>query len=249
MDMKLAIVDDSPEELQKLYTTIMDYSRTHGGMIACDRYTTCAAFLSACTQISYSFVIFDIYLQDATGIDMAAAFREIAPRTPIIFLTSSPEHRADAFRVHAFDYLEKPVSTDMIARLFDELAITQEEPTDTQAFVISIDRKQIPILYSDIRYITSDSNYLQIHGRDVFRCRMPFREASALLTKDPRFLAINRGILVNLDYVSQMENTTCTMSDATVFSIHRKNATAITQAFITRQFNRRTKALSKGGLS
>ncbi len=122
--MKLAIVDDNPEELQKLYTT-------------------CAAFLSACTQIAYSFVIFDIYLQDATGIDMATAFREIAPRTPIIFLTSSPEHRADAFRVHAFDYLEKPVSTDMITRLFDELAITQEKSTDTQTFVISIDRKQL----------------------------------------------------------------------------------------------------------
>ena len=27
--MNLAIVDDNPEELQKLYKTIMDYSRTH----------------------------------------------------------------------------------------------------------------------------------------------------------------------------------------------------------------------------
>lgn len=85
----------------------------------------------------------------------------------------------------------------MIARLFDELAITQEEETDTQAFSISIDRKQIPVLYSDIRYITSDSNYLQIQGRDVFRCRMPFREAASILTQDERFLTINRGILIN----------------------------------------------------
>ena len=29
MNMKLAIVDDNPEELQKLYKTIMDYSCTH----------------------------------------------------------------------------------------------------------------------------------------------------------------------------------------------------------------------------
>lgn len=140
--MKLAIVDDNPEELQKLYRTIMDYSCTHDVAIACDRFATSAAFLSACAQISYSFVIFDIYLQDTTGIDLAAEFRRIAPRTPIVFLTSSPEHRADAFRVHAFDYLEKPVTGEMIARLFDELAITQEEETDTQAFSISIDRPE-----------------------------------------------------------------------------------------------------------
>lgn len=108
MNMNLAIVDDNPEELQKLYKTIMDYSCTHDVAIACDRFATSAAFLSACAQISYSFVIFDIYLQDTTGIDLAAEFRRNAPRTPIVFLTSSPEHRADAFRVHAFDYLENP---------------------------------------------------------------------------------------------------------------------------------------------
>ena len=146
----------------------MDYNRTHDVAIACDCFATSAAFLSACAQISYSFVIFDIYLQDTTGIDLAAEFRRIAPRTPIVFLTSSPEHRADAFRVHAFDYLEKPVTGEMIARLFDELAITQEEETDTQAFSISIDRKQIPVLYSDIRYITSDSELnLQFRGAMV----------------------------------------------------------------------------------
>lgn len=64
--MNLAIVDDNPEELQKLYKTIMDYSRTHDVAIACDCFATSAAFLSACAQISYSFVIFDIYLQDTT---------------------------------------------------------------------------------------------------------------------------------------------------------------------------------------
>lgn len=154
--MKLAIVDDNPEELQKLYKTIMDYSRTHNVAIACDCFATSAAFLSACAQISYSFVIFDIYLQDTTGINLVAEFRRIAPLTPIVFLTSSPEHRADAFRVHA------------------------------------------------------------IQGRDVFRCRMPFREAASILTQDERFLTINRGILINLDYVQHMENTSCTMCNRCV---------------------------------
>lgn len=43
--MNLAIVDDNPEELQKLYKTIMDYSRTHDVAIACDCFATSAAFL------------------------------------------------------------------------------------------------------------------------------------------------------------------------------------------------------------
>ena len=42
---------------------------------------------------------------------------------------------------------------------------------------------------------------------------MPFREAASILTQDERFLTINRGILINLDYVQHMENTSCTMCD------------------------------------
>lgn len=247
--MHLAIVDDNQTELQTLYDTILEYGRIHDAAISCDCYTSCAEFLATCSQISYSFVIFDIYLQDGTGIDMAAAFRQITPHTPIIFLTSSPEHRADAFRVHAFDYLEKPVTQDMISRLFDELSVTQEPDTDTQTFLLSIDRNTVPVLYSDIQYMTSASNYLMIHGHEVLRCRMPFREAESILTKDSRFLAINRGVLVNLDYVLQMQGTTCTMSDGTIFTIHRKNASAISQAYISHQFDRRTKALTKGGIA
>ncbi len=247
--MHIAVVDDDPRELQILKQTIQDYSRAHDIAVVCDSYTACADFLAACQDTTYAFVIFDIYLQDVTGIDLAVSFRKVAPRTPVIFLTSSPEHRADAFRVHAFDYLEKPVTPDMIARLFDELAVTQENfADDTPALQITIDRKTIPVLYSDISYITSDSNYLLLHGRDTYRFRMPFREAESILTQDTRFRTINRGVLVNFDAVTQMEGTTCTMADGTLFTIHRKNASAITQAYIAHQFDRRTRALSKGGI-
>ncbi len=63
------------------------------------------------------------------------------------------------------------------------------------------------------------------------------------------FSTINRGILINLDYVQHIQNASCTMCDSTTFSIHRKNVAAITQAYISHQFKRRTKALTKGGLS
>ena len=79
--MHLAIVDDNQTELQTLYDTILEYGRIHDAAISCDCYTSCAEFLATCSQISYSFVIFDIYLQDGTGIDMAAAFRQITTHT------------------------------------------------------------------------------------------------------------------------------------------------------------------------
>ena len=48
--MNLAIVDDNPEELQKLYKTIMDYSRTHDVAIACDCFATSEIGRASCRE-------------------------------------------------------------------------------------------------------------------------------------------------------------------------------------------------------
>ena len=78
---------------------------------------------------------------------------------------------------------------------------------------------------------------------------MLFRDVALTLSEDDRFLTINRGVMVNLDYVSSMEGGICTMNDGTTFSMNKKQAGTLQQAYITRQFMQRSKSLLHGGLS
>lgn len=174
--MWLAIVDDNTTELH-MTETLED------------------SFLLSAASNSYDVVFLDIYLEEANGLDLAASFRRLSPKTPIVFLTSSPEYHADALHVHAFDYLEKPITKAAIYQLLHDLL--------------------------DIRPISEDD----------------------------RFLKINRGVMVNLDYVSSMEGVICTMNDGTTFSMNKKQAGTLQQAYITRQFMQRSKSLLHGGLS
>lgn len=154
--MRLAIVDDNTTELHM--TEPLEDS-----------------FLLSAASNSYDVVFLDIYLEEANGLDLAASFLRLSPKTPIV--------------------LEKPITKSAIYQLLHDLL--------------------------DIRPISEDD----------------------------RFLKINRGVMVNLDYVSSMEGVVCTMNDGTTFSMNKKQANALQQTYITRQFMQRSKSLLHGGLS
>ena len=121
---------------------------------------------------------------------------------------------------------------------------------DSHLFLtVNTNKTKLPILYSDIQYIISDSNYLIIHTSEEIRCRMLFRDVTRTLSEDERFLTINRGVMVNLDYVSSMDGVVCTMNDGASFSMNKKQANTLLQTYITWQFTQRTKSLLHGGLS
>lgn len=247
--MRFAIVDDNIEEIHITEQLIRDWCSEHDMAVCCDTFTEGDAFLLSAASNSYDLVLFDIYLEEENGIDLAVSFRKISPKTPIVFLTSSSEYHVEALHIHAFDYLQKPITKDAIQQLLDDLLAVRPASEAHLFLTVTTNKTKLPILYSDIQYIISDSNYLIIHTSEDIRCRMLFRDVARTLSEDARFLTINRGVMVNLDYVSSMEGAVCTMSDKTSFSMNKKQANALQQTYITWQFTQRTKSLLHGGLS
>lgn len=242
--LHIAIIDDSRAEQLHIQQLLFNYGHDCGIDIQSDVYSSSDSFLSSLSGKHYDVVFSDIYMNDTSGIEMADIFRHSFPTTPIIFITTSSEHHADAFCVHAFDYLKKPVTQEQIHKVMNDLSYFKHTSTDNNYITLSIDRKAIPVLYSDIRYISSDSNYLLIHTDEILRCRMPFKKLVSMLD-DSRFLVINRGILVNLDHVLSMNTGCCHMTDEMILPINTKRLKGIQQAYINRQFEKRTTQLTE----
>ena len=119
--LRLAIVDDNMDEIHMAEMLIRDWCSEHNMTVCCDTFTEGDAFLLSAASNSYDLVLFDIYLDEENGIDLAVSFRKISPKTPIVFLTSSSEYHVEALHVHAFDYLQKPITKDAIQQLLDDL--------------------------------------------------------------------------------------------------------------------------------
>ena len=69
--------------------------------------------------------------------------------------------------------------------------------------------------------------------------------AMKLREKDSRFLVVNRGVLVNLDYVESMDGLTCLMKDKRTFPLNTRKHGQLEQALIEHRFRRRKEELRR----
>ena len=150
---------------------------------------------------------------------------------------------SDAFRCHAFDYLVKPLDLEQMKKtILDALAFLPEKE---QYLNLSVRKQNVPIFYSDIRYVLASSNYCMVYTKEEYRCRTSFSQLQKLLENDSRFLVVNRGVLVNLDYVESMDGLTCLMKDKRTFPLNTRKHGQLEQALIEHRFRRRKEELRR----
>ena len=74
---------------------------------------------------------------------------------------------------------------------------------------------------------------------------MTLSQIQELLENDSRFLVINRGVLVNLDYVESMDGLICLMKDQRTFPLNTRKHVQLEQALIEHRFRRRKEKLRR----
>jgi len=167
-------------------------------------------------------VLLDIQMPGLNGFEVIA---ELVPeRLPqVIFVTAHDAHALEAFRVHAVDYLLKPVdpvhlleaverarkvgrlpaSVDLAVKL-DRLAESMgSRPRLLKRLLVHHDKKASLIPVEQIDRIEADRNVVVLHTAAArFRFRSSIGELEDRL--DPnRFLRINRSEIVRLDAVKE----------------------------------------------
>ncbi len=241
-NMKIAIVDDESDARQHLQELVTQWGISRECPLEFHCFDGAETFVQALAPGKFHLVFMDIYMNGADGLNAARQLWKLDRNCLTVFLTSSDAHRGDAFSVHAFDYLEKPLAESALLRTLDDARLLLE-PQQQPYLELPQGKSTLRLLCSDIRCVTADLQYCLIYAGQVHRVRIPFRELQELLLQHKRFLSINRGILVNMDYVQSMEGTVCQMADGSIFPLHTKRTAAIRQAFIDYQFAKRTEAM------
>ena len=113
--MRIAIVDDERQDCATL-SEMLAGRLSQTAFI--DVYDSGNHFLDS--EVHYDLVFLDIVMDGLDGIETARRLREWDMGCLIVFLTSSSEYAWDAFPVHPFDYLLKPIDKARLARVLDE---------------------------------------------------------------------------------------------------------------------------------
>lgn len=162
-------------------------------------------------------VLTDIQMPGLTGLQVVQALQGDAHQPRIIFTTAYDQHALTAFELHAVDYLLKPFSRER----FDEAvahALRDAAPSTAEVaqalgaphdapltrLLVRDQGKIFPLQVADIECLRSDNKYTAITAKGrSFLVRLPIADFETRL--DPaRFLRVQRGCIVNLDFVDSL---------------------------------------------
>lgn len=228
--MRIAIVDDEEACRAELESLLRPAGETCSCRIDLAAFPGAEEFLAVLRQEQFSIVFMDIFLAGMDGVAAAARLWEADKRCLLVFLTSSQEFRQEAFSVHAFDYLTKPVTLERVTTVLrDALAVLPRE--ETYIRVVS-ERKNVTLPLRGITSVVTDAHYVDIRLADgaAVRSRMTIQEFLRLAGDDPRFITVNKGIVVNADSLARFEGNCCVMEDGMRLPVRVRDRSQVEQA-------------------
>ncbi|WP_440451841.1 LytR/AlgR family response regulator transcription factor [Ruminococcus intestinalis] len=217
--MKIAVIDDEQRYMDILARVCNGYFTIRSEQGSVDCFLNGQDFLNKCSENLYDAAFIDIYMSPINGIELAEELRKINKDILIVFVTTSSDFMMQAFSVHAFHYIIKPYMPEQIYKVLDEAAFYIK---DKAKFIrIVCDRKSVMISVKEIMSIESDAHYLNISvvSGMTYRTRMTMNEFLKLTNNDERFIPVNRGVVLNADYIERIDGALCIMGNGTRFSI------------------------------
>ena len=172
-------------------------------------YADGAASLCAIEDDKPDIAFLDIRMPKLSGLEVA---ERIQGESLVVFVTAYDEHAIAAFEKGAADYLLKPLKAprlaDTVLRLRQRLEQLGRDDGNTTHRLERIQAtigntlRFLPV--DDIYYCRADSKYTRVVTADAEA--LIRRSVSALCASfDPnRFWPINRGIVVNVDYIDRI---------------------------------------------
>ncbi len=173
------------------------------------------------SQRDVDLVFLDINMPEISGIAFA---KSINKNIKVIFTTAYREYAVEGFDLQALDYLLKPISFERLSQAVNRFtqatntSILEAKPAQQEADFIFVraDRQMQKVVFGDILYLESFSDYIKIHCRDkTIVTRETMTAMQAKLPSD-QFLRIHRSFIVALSAIQSFTQEQLLIADKTL---------------------------------
>lgn len=150
-------------------------------------------------------IFLDIHLPKLKGMDF---LKTLTQPPAVIVTTAYHQYAVEGFDLNVADYLLKPFSFERFLRAVGKVKPTQEEkqpsgeaPTGRNFVFLTVQKKKVKILFSEIAYIESQREYVKIATtRRDYVSKMSTHEIEALLPPS-LFKRVHRSFIVSVDKI------------------------------------------------
>lgn len=218
----VALCDDDPHFLKQLRQATAQWFTERQIIFSAIEFSSAKHLLDSVKETSYDVFFLDIEMPEVDGMQLAKLIRETLPDSIIIFLTSHDEFAPDGYRVQALRYLSKQTWKKFLSEALDA-ATAQVEKQGTGSLTVSHYGNIQHIPHRDILYIRHISRYCEIaiKAGETIQDDRGIKKLFEIIG-DGRFIFIDRGAFINLDYLQKIENGQAVMTNGHSLPISRR---------------------------
>ena len=150
--LKVAICDDEMEVINEVERCILQYGSENNIDFHVSKYSSGESLLKA--DSCFDVVFLDIIMNKIDGIETGKAIKNDNVKTHIIYITNFTNYSMSAHKVHAFDFIEKPIDYPKISEvLCDLVKYMSDSQLDAEYIRVKTDSGADKLINADdIRY-------------------------------------------------------------------------------------------------
>ena len=199
--MKVVLIDDEPNGLWVLQTLLTDYCPEVQIMGTANSATE---GLKVIQQYQPDLVFLDIEMPNYSGFQLLDFLQPI--NFEIIFVTAHAGYALDAFKVHASDYILKPIQIDELQNAVKRVVLKKGADASKQ-LVIHQQGIIHCVSFEDIIFIQAEGSYSFIYLKNQPKIIVSKRlkELEADLTEKAGFFRCHRSYIVNTQFIKSVK--------------------------------------------
>ncbi len=201
---RIAVVEDEQQYRDEVCQYIEQYATEHQLNFDVTTYTDGQEIVDD-AQKHYDIIFFDIEMTLLNGMDAAKVIRERDTNVVMVFITNMAQYAIEGYEVGALDFVLKPIDYYGFSfRLARALGRVQKKQGNLE-FAINTPGGIKKLNSNDIYYIEIENRFLVYHTAEGDFSQRGTLQSAEEMFQNYHFVKCNHWYLVNLKYVTEIE--------------------------------------------
>lgn len=232
MNLNIAIVDDLKVDCEHIEKYIERYFSDRKNKPArVGRYYNAEDFLKTYRKGEYQIMFLDVCMGEMNGLELADRIRNGDKDICIIFMSTTRDFVFRSFSAVPEGYLCKPYEYAAFAEVMERTL--NKLFAEEKLLKIQLSHCKAEISTGEIVSVLSNNHSVELKmiTGEVLESNMLFSDIQESLENEPNFLECSRGIIINMDYATQIKGDTIIMQDGTGYPVRRRGRKDISAKF------------------
>ncbi|SFD13120.1 LytR/AlgR family response regulator transcription factor [Ruminococcus albus] len=223
MELNIAVIDDLEHD-REVIRNYLDrfFGEKHNCTIKTADYTSAEEFLKKYRKGMFEIIFLDVCLGEMDGLALADKIRIADHDISIIFMSTTRDFVFQSFPSQPKGFLCKPFEYADFVDVMDRTI--SDFNAEDKLLKVNIPHMVLEIPLSEIVSVLSNNHSVDVKliTGEVKQSIMLFSELESALENEPNFLFCNRGIIINMDYASQVKGDQIVMQDEMIYPVRRR---------------------------